>query len=60
MDLKAFRKERGWTQERLANELGVDKSTVWRWENDQVQLRGYVAKAIERLGVEYPAGEAAE
>ena len=43
----------GWTQQELADELRVDKMTVWRWENDQrpmpAWLDGDVARVVLRL-----------
>lgn len=59
LDIKAFRKARRWTKVRLADELGVDVSTVWRWENGKVPKKGPVVKAIERLADQYPTPERA-
>ena len=33
--LKGFRKREGWTQQELANELGVDRNTIGNWERSQ-------------------------
>lgn len=32
------RKQAGWTQRALAEELGVEGRTVWRWENDRGRI----------------------
>jgi transcriptional regulator with XRE-family HTH domain len=54
VDIAAFRKSRNWTKVRMADELGVDVSTVWRWENWGGPKKGPVVKAIERLADEFP------
>ncbi len=48
IDLKQLRKIRNWTQEEMGAHFGVDKSTVWRWENEGIPDRGVTRKAIER------------
>ncbi|QAZ46787.1 helix-turn-helix transcriptional regulator [Mesorhizobium sp. Pch-S] len=35
LDIKQIRKNRGLTQKDLADLVGVNLSTVWRWENGQ-------------------------
>ena len=35
--LKILRKEKGFTQAKLANEIGVSKRTIIAWENDERQ-----------------------
>ena len=37
--LKAARVSKGWTQEQLADLLGVSRSTVLKWENGQGDMR---------------------
>lgn len=32
----------------MANFFGVDKATVWRWENEGIPSRGMARKALER------------
>lgn len=58
IDIRKFRIERRWTQEKLASELGVNTSTVWRWENENKTIKGIVTQAIERLAEKYPANAA--
>jgi len=47
-DIKELRRLRNWTQDDMARHFGVDKSTVWRWENEGIPARGATRKAIER------------
>lgn len=49
IDIKTFRESIGWSQEKLADELGVDRSNVSRWENGKSSLRGPARKVLERL-----------
>ena len=35
MNVYRLRQERGWSQQRLANETGVDLTTVQRWESER-------------------------
>lgn len=49
IDIKKFRKDIGWSQEKLAEELGVDRSNVSRWENDKSSLRGPARRMFQRL-----------
>lgn len=51
-DLKALRRQLGWTQERMAAELGVDRSSVSRLEGGQQRLRGPVLRLVEHLIVQ--------
>lgn len=37
--LKELRKQKKVTQENLANEMGVTKLTISRWENEEVQIK---------------------
>lgn len=48
IDITALRKVKGWTQDDMATHFGVNKSTVWRWENEGIPARGVTRKAIER------------
>lgn len=56
-DIRTFRKARKWSQQRLAEELGVNTSTVWRWEKDGAGVNGVVQQAILRLAEQHPAPE---
>jgi len=47
--LKALRRQHGWSQEDLARELGVSFSTVNRWENDKAKPSKLAKKQIKRL-----------
>lgn len=46
--LKA-RSSLGLSQTELARELGVNQSTVWRWENEKLPLNPLVRRAVEQL-----------
>lgn len=47
------------SQPKLAAELGVTVTTVWRWENGQSPIGNMAEKAIERLAAAPKSGEAA-
>jgi DNA-binding transcriptional regulator YiaG len=44
-----LRKALGWTQQRLADVLGAQQSTVFRWEIGANQPRGANLKALREL-----------
>ena len=44
--LRRLRRERGWSQEDLAQEAGVDRQTIGRHENDNVKPKGETLIAI--------------
>ena len=48
LSLKILRSARGWTQQDAATYFGVDKATVWRWENEGIPSRGPSRRLIER------------
>ena len=49
--LRELRKKRGWTQERLARELGVTLSTIQAWEIGKRTIRPAMAQLVRlRLG----------
>lgn len=47
--LKQLQKQQGWSQERLAREIGVTLNTVNRWYNRHITPKGLSLKAIEEL-----------
>lgn len=65
--LKQARTERGWSQQQLANVIGVDVSTVIRWEKGgtrpypfyQDQLQKVFQKPLAELGLARPVEEKA-
>ena len=51
-NIKAFREERGWTQEQLAARMGVDRVSVTHWESGvSVPRMGNVEKLAALFGV---------
>ncbi len=49
--IKKIRLSLGWSQERLARELGVSFSTVNRWERGRTSPSPLAAKSLEKLDV---------
>ena len=47
--IKALREKRGWTQLELATRLGVEQSTVSRWERDISRPIGIYLSFLQRL-----------
>ena len=57
IDIKRLRKARGWTQGDMAAHFGVDKATVWRWENEGIPARGVSRAMLEQTwkATDFPA-----
>ena len=54
MDLKKIRKEKGFTQEQLANECGVQRTTITMIENENNLPSVETAKKLgEVLGIDW-------
>ena len=51
-DIKAFRARWGLTQVALAARLGVNHSTVWRWEHDEYPIPARIALALRGIAAE--------
>ncbi len=47
--LRAIRIHRGFTQESLANELGIDRSTVTKWETGESMPRAELLPKIAKV-----------
>lgn len=47
-ELLELRKQKGWTQARLAEELGCHQSQVSRWESGKRPVPKWVKKSIAR------------
>ena len=47
--IKTLREKRGWTQLELATRLGVEQSTVSRWERDISRPIGIYLNFLQRL-----------
>ncbi|BFH12732.1 helix-turn-helix transcriptional regulator [Paenibacillus melissococcoides] len=46
LSIKAARVEKGFTQEALAEKLGVSKRTIISWENGEVEIKPYVIYSL--------------
>lgn len=46
--LRILRKEKGLTQTKLANEIGVSKRTIIAWENDERQIKPEKAQLLSK------------
>ena len=49
--LIAYRKQTGMTQEELAKKLGVERSTVLRWENEKTLISYAMLRVLVMEGV---------
>ena len=49
VDLRAWREQHDYSQQRLADALGVSPRTVLRWENGQVAVPPYLPLALVGL-----------
>jgi transcriptional regulator with XRE-family HTH domain len=47
--LKEIRKKKGWSQERLARELGVSFQTIHRWEAGKFSPSPLAKEKIDKL-----------
>ena len=47
--LRAIRRKKGWSQERLARELGVSFQTIHRWETGKFEPSPLAQEKIDRL-----------
>lgn len=47
--LKAFRKKMGWSQEKTANEIGVERRSVNRWERGDSIPQSVTVKLLAML-----------
>ena len=56
--IQALRKRLGWTQKRLAEELGACWQTVNRWENGHFQPKGMSLKLLQQLDAQSRKGGA--
>ncbi|MNW46719.1 Helix-turn-helix domain protein [compost metagenome] len=46
LSIKAARVEKGFTQEALAEKLGVTKKTVISWENGNVEIKPHIVYSL--------------
>lgn len=51
-DLKTLRKRLRLTQSQLAEKIGVNLATVWRWENEGIPTRGPARAYLDKLAEE--------
>ncbi|HEY1705931.1 MAG TPA: helix-turn-helix transcriptional regulator [Trebonia sp.] len=58
--IKRARERKRWSQQRLADALGVDRKTVDNWENGRTKPRSSVGALEEVLGVSLAEGTGPE
>lgn len=58
IDLKALRVRLGWSQAKMAEALGLDRSGVSRMETGASGIKGPTRKLLEQLAAEGVAGQA--
>jgi transcriptional regulator with XRE-family HTH domain len=47
--IRQFRLRMGWTQAQLAQEVGVTRNTIARWERNEMGISGTAAKLLALL-----------
>ena len=52
LDIRALRKKLSLTQAQLAEKVGVNHATIWRWENEGVPTRGSARAYLVKLSEE--------
>ena len=52
MKLLNWRQEKEWSQQDLAEQLGVALQTVWRWENGESRPSPLAEDRLRKLGFE--------
>jgi len=55
--IRRARERLHWTQQKLADALGVDRKTVDNWENDRTYPRNRIGALEEVLGVTFAEDE---
>jgi transcriptional regulator with XRE-family HTH domain len=55
--IRRARERRRWTQQQLADRIGVNRKTVDNWENDRSAPRNSIGVLEEALGVSLGPGE---
>jgi DNA-binding XRE family transcriptional regulator len=57
LDVRALRKKLSLTQAQLAEKVGVNHATIWRWENEGVPTRGSARAYLVKLAQEAASPE---
>ncbi len=48
-EIKRVRAQRKWSLERMAREVGVSYTTIWRWESGRSRPTGLAVVALDRV-----------
>ena len=59
-EVMALRKSLGWTQEQMAQQLGVTWTSVQRWETSKVKPSPMAVRALEALAQQVAVRRAAD
>jgi transcriptional regulator with XRE-family HTH domain len=51
--LQRIRRRLGWTQQQLANAVGVTRNTVARWERDELGMRATAERVIRLVAEQH-------
>jgi transcriptional regulator with XRE-family HTH domain len=50
--IEVLRKSKGWSQQKLGDELGVSRPTIQSWERDGIPKQTFLPAVAQTLGVE--------